>query len=101
MALYNLPWFAQRDFTMEIALNRRLFLVRARLNDRNDRYSLDFFTRSLEGIMFGTHVVTGVDMLLHMPDTYHPGGHLFVSGQEPTYDNLVAGTSLVVYDAAV
>ena len=97
----QLPWYDSRDFTFELSLNRRVFVVRARHNHLTERYSLDFFTPELVGLMFGQALVTGVDLLAFFPDAFHPGGHLFVGGAEPTYENLVSGASVVVYDAAL
>lgn len=95
-----LPWYPLRDFTMEIALNRIVYVIRARHNHLDDRYSLDFFSGQTP-IMLGTAVVTGVDLLAHMPDAYHPGGNMFVDGKEPGYENLLSKAAVVVYDAAL
>ena len=97
----QLPWYDSRDFSFEISLNRRVFVIRARHNHLTERYSLDFFTADLVGLMFGQPLVSGVDLLDHFPTAFHPGGYLFSGGAEPTYENLVSGASMVIYDAAV
>ncbi|PZQ49759.1 MAG: hypothetical protein DI556_09820 [Rhodovulum sulfidophilum] len=95
-----LPWLALRDFTSELSLNRIVYVIRFRHNHLNDRFSLDFFSGQTP-IILGVAVVKGVDLLAHMPDQFHPGGHMFVDGMDPTYENLVSGASLVVFDAAL
>lgn len=96
-----LPWFPLRDFTMELALSRRLYVIRARHNHLEQRYALDVFTSTQEPLLLGASLVRGVDLLRYMPRDSHPGGHLYTVGMEPTYDNLLSGAALVVYDAAV
>lgn len=96
-----LPWFPLYDFTQEIAIGGQLFVIRARHNEKEGRYSLDFFTRSMEPLMFGTSLIRGVDLFAMLPKANHPGGHLYVSGLDPTFDNLASGTAVVLYDATV
>lgn len=96
-----LPWYESRDFSFEISLNRRVFVIRARHNPMDGRYALDFFTPNLDPLMLGQAAVAGVDLIQHLPRASHPGGMLFIGGDEPTYENLVSGASVLIYDAAV
>lgn len=100
MSLFVVPWYPAYDFTAEVPLNRMVFVIRFRFNELAGHYLADFFSRNMDPLMTGVAILKGVDFLEFMPSRSHPGGHLFISGQDPTHQNLVSGAAVLVYDDA-
>ena len=100
MASVIIPWQNAYDFQFEIALDRFVYLMRARYNWRAGVYAIDLLTRNRVVIAFGLCLVRNVDLFDGMTHPDRPKGHLFVIGEAPTLANLLNGSAQRVYTGA-
>lgn len=96
-----IPWQNSADFQFEVALDRFVYLLRARYNWRAGVYALDLFTRNRSVIALGLCVVRNQDLFAGMTHPDAPRGRAYIIGEAPTLENLLNGSSLFVYDGVV
>lgn len=92
-----IPWQDSYDFQFEIALDRFVYLIRARFNHRAEIYALDLMTRNRHVIALGIALVRNVDLFAGFTKHDAPPGALLVVGDAPTKAALLSGSSQVVY----
>jgi hypothetical protein len=91
-----IPWQESPDFQMEIALDRFVYLLRARWNTVALSWGVDLLTRAQTPVLFGIRLVQNAELILGRGE-FTPAGSMFVLGSEPNYSNMVSGSSQLVY----
>lgn len=92
-----IPWQNAPDFQFEIALDRFVYLMRLRWNDKAASWAMDLLTRAKTPLILGTRLCESVDLLHGFVGEYAPPGHLFVLGSTPTFESFVLGGNQLVY----
>ena len=92
-----IPWQDAYDFQFEVALDRFVYLIRARFNHRAEVYALDLMTRNRVVIVRGLCLLRNVNLFDGLTHPDAPRGALVVVGEQPTKDNLLNGSAQLVY----
>lgn len=99
--MYIIPWQNSYDFQFEIALDRFVYLMRARYNNRLGTYALDLLTRNRVVVAFGICMVRNVDLFDGMTHPDAPKGRALLIGEAPTLENLLNGSCQFIYSGVV
>lgn len=91
------PWQDSPDFQFEIALDRFVYLMRLRWNDKASSWVMDLLTRSKTPLVLGTRLVASQDLLHGFVGEFAPLGSLFVVGPTPELNSFVLGANQLVY----
>ena len=97
MTAYVIPWQEAADFQFEVALDRIVYLMRARWNDYSKSWGLDISSRASTPLIMGIRVVANYDLLLGMNAPEYPPGMLVAIGEEPNYLSFLSGATDLTY----
>lgn len=67
MGMFQLPFKPQQNQTVKLTINGNDYTFKLQWNDRGSFWELDIFDASLEPIVCGIPLVTGVDLLAQYP----------------------------------
>lgn len=92
-----IPWQNSPDFQFEVSLDRFVYLMRLRWNDKAESWAMDLMTRSKTPLMLGIRLVESTALLKGFVGEYAPPGELFVLGPTPTARSFESGANQLVY----